>query len=194
MPSMPPPARPISVRVADGIDALTGLIGRAAAWLVVAAVLIAAYNAIARYAGRFLGVQLSSNAYIELQWYLFSLLFLLGAAYTLREDAHVRVDVLYGRLPERARALIDIVGTSLLLVPFCLFVVWVSLPVVQASWRVREGSPDPGGLPRYPLKMMIIVCFVLLLLQGGAGLIRQVRALRASHGAGSDTGPGAPGA
>jgi TRAP-type mannitol/chloroaromatic compound transport system permease small subunit len=164
--------------VAGAIDRLTGAIGRTVAWLTLAMVLIGAFNATARYLGRFLGVHLSSNAYLELQWYLFSVTFLLGAAYVLREDAHVRVDVLYGRVSARTRSIIDILGTLLLLIPFSTFVLWVSLPVVRSSWRIREMSPDPGGLPRYPLKAMILVCFALLLLQAVAQLIRGVDALR----------------
>lgn len=166
------------LRASRAIDAVTGSIGRVTAWLAVAMVLIGAFNAVARYLGRYLGVHLSSNAYIELQWYLFSVLFLLGAAHALREDAHVRVDVLYGRLSGRAQAAINIAGTVLLLVPFCAFVLWVSLPVVQASWRVREVSPDPGGLPRWPLKALILVSFALLLLQAVSELIREVHRLR----------------
>jgi TRAP-type mannitol/chloroaromatic compound transport system permease small subunit len=164
--------------VARAIDALTGAIGRAVAWLALLMVLVGAFNASARYAGRYLGLHLSSNAWIELQWYLFSIVFLLGAAHALREDAHVRVDVVFGRLSERARALIDIAGTVLLLVPFAAFVLWVSVPVVRASWRVREVSPDPGGLPRYPLKALILVCFALLLLQAVSQLAKHVQRLR----------------
>ena len=138
-------------RVAQAIDRLNGAIGHAVAWLTLVMVLLGAFNAIARYAGRFLGVNLSSNGFIELQWYLFSAVFLLGAAYTLREDAHVRVDVVLTRLSARAQAWVDILGTLLLLIPFCLFSLWVSFPAVRNSWRIREGSPDPGGLARWPL-------------------------------------------
>jgi TRAP-type mannitol/chloroaromatic compound transport system permease small subunit len=166
------------LRFARAVDRLTGGIGRGVAWLTLAMVLIGAFNAGARYAGRFLGVSLSSNAWIELQWYLFSVMFLLGAAYALREDAHVRVDVVFARLPERAQAWINILGTLLLLVPFCTFMLWVSLPAVLNSWRVREGSPDPGGLPRWPLKALVLLCFALLLLQGIAELIKQIARLR----------------
>lgn len=165
-------------RIARGIDRLNGWIGGAVAWLTVAMVLIGAFNAIARYSGRFLGVSLSSNAWIELQWYLFSIIFLLGAGWVLREDGHVRVDVIFARLSARAQAWINILGITLLLVPFCLFTLWVSWPSVRNSWLIREGSPDPGGLPRWPLKPLILVCFALLLLQGIAELIRQVRRLR----------------
>jgi TRAP-type mannitol/chloroaromatic compound transport system permease small subunit len=175
--------QPTTARVAGAIDALSGGIGRAASWLVLVMVLVGAFNAVARYMGRFLGVHLSSNAYIEFQWYLFSLVFLLGAAWVLREDAHVRVDVLYARVTERTRAIIDILGTLLLLVPFSAFVLWVSTPVIRSSWQIREVSPDPGGLPRYPLKAMILLCFVLLLVQAVAQLIRAVHRYRSASDA-----------
>jgi TRAP-type mannitol/chloroaromatic compound transport system permease small subunit len=178
--SGPPPDSSLDIRIARAIDRLTGALGRAVAWLTLLMVVIGAFNASARYLGRYLGVHLSSNAYLELQWYLFSITFLIGAAYVLREDAHVRVDVLYGRIGSRARSTINLLGTLFLLIPFAIFVIWVSSPVVAASWRIREMSPDPGGLPRYPLKALIIVCFVLLLLQAVAVLIREVRSLR--HG------------
>jgi TRAP-type mannitol/chloroaromatic compound transport system permease small subunit len=166
------------LRVARGIDRVTGAIGRAVAWLVLLMVLIGAFNAIARYLGRYIGVNLSSNAYLELQWYLFSIIFLLGAAYTLRQDAHVRVDVFFGRVSARARSIINIVGTMVFLVPFSVFIIWVSSPVIRNSWRIRESSPDPGGLPRYPLKAMILICFALLLLQAVSELIKEGHALR----------------
>ncbi len=148
------------------IDRFTVRTGKLVSWLAVIMVLIASYNAIVRYAGRFLGLNLSSNAYIEAQWYLFSLIFLLGAAYALQQDAHVRVDVLFGRLSPRARTWINVLGTVLLLVPFCIFLLWTSWPVVANSWRVREVSPDPGGLPRWPLKLVVPLAFALLALQG----------------------------
>ena len=160
------------VRVVDRANAR---LGRVVSWLVFAMVLLGAYNAAARYLGRFIGVNLSSNLYLELQWYLFSLVFLLGGAYALRENAHVRVDVLYGRLGRRARAMIDSIGVLLLLAPFCIFVLWVSWPSVRNSWVVREGSPDPGGLPRYPLKAVILVAFALLLVQALSELLKKLR-------------------
>ena len=160
------------VRVVDRANAR---LGRVVSWLVFAMVLVGAYNAAARYLGRFIGVNLSSNLYLELQWYLFSLVFLLGGAYALRENAHVRVDVLYGRLGRRARATIDCIGVLLLLAPFCIFILWVSWPSVRNSWVVREGSPDPGGLPRYPLKAIILVAFVLLLVQACSELLKKLR-------------------
>lgn len=166
------------LRVAAGIDRFNEWTGRLVYWLTLGMVLIGAYNALVRYLGRFTGLNLSSNTYIELQWYMFSIVFLLGAAYTLRHDAHVRVDVLYGRLSARGRAWINVLGTVLFLIPFCLFVLWTSWPTVRNAWAVLEQSPDPGGLPRYPIKTLIPLAFVLLMLQGVALLIRQVAILR----------------
>ena len=160
------------------VDELTERVGRAVSWLILAMVLIGAYNAVARYLGRGLGVNLSSNAYLEAQWYLFSLVFLLAAAYTFKHDKHVRVDVLYGRLSKRGRIWIDLIGTLVLLLPFSFFVLWVSWPTVLNSWKVLEGSPDPGGLPRYPIKSMILVAFALLALQGIAEVVRRIGMLR----------------
>lgn len=176
------------LRVSAAIDRMTGVIGRAAAWLALAMVLIGAFNAVARYLGRYIGVNLSSNVYLELQWYLFSMLFLLGGAWVLRENAHVRVDVLYSRVSTRAQSLINILGTLLLLVPFSAFVLWVSTPVVRNSWIIREGSPDPGGLPRYPLKALILVCFALLLLQAVSELIKEFHRFRHGDPAVMDAG------
>ncbi|MCB1032365.1 MAG: TRAP transporter small permease subunit [Acidobacteria bacterium] len=141
-------------------------------------VLLGAFNALGRYLGRFLGTNLSSNAYIELQWYMFSLIFLLGAGLALKADSHVRVDVLFGRLGARARIWIDLLGTLFFLLPFCFFGLWVCWPSVANSWRVWEGSPDPGGLPRYPIKTVILLCFILLLLQGVSELIKGIARLR----------------
>lgn len=182
----PEPRKSAMLRLSDAIDRVTGAIGRAAAWLAVVMVMIGAFNAVARYLGRYVGVNLSSNAYLELQWYLFSLLFLLGGAWALRENAHVRVDVLYSRLSAKGRSLIDIAGTILLLIPFSAFVLWVSSPVVRSSWIIREGSPDPGGLPRYPLKALILVCFALLLLQAVSELIKDVHRYRTAATGGAD--------
>jgi TRAP-type mannitol/chloroaromatic compound transport system permease small subunit len=163
---------------ARAIERLNDAVGRVVSWLVLAMVLLGAYNAVVRYLGRFVGVKLSSNAYIELQWYMFSLVFLLGAAYTLRRDGHVRVDVLYGRLSRRARAWIDLVGGIVLLLPFSVMTLVLCWPSVRNSWAVWETSPDPGGLPRWPLKTMILVSFVLLVAQAVAGLLRRCAELR----------------
>jgi TRAP-type mannitol/chloroaromatic compound transport system permease small subunit len=168
----------VALRFAHAIDRFTCGVGRVVSWLALLMILIGAYNTIVRYAGRFIGFNLSSNLYLELQWYLFSLIFLLGAAYTLRRNSHVRVDVLYGRCSERAQAWIDLVGSIAFLIPFCLFALWVTWPSVVNSWELREGSPDPGGLPRYPIKTVVLVAFAMLILQGVAEVIHNLAFLR----------------
>ena len=175
------------MRLARAIDALTDRVGRSVSWLAVLMVLVGAYNAIARYLGRFIGLNLSSNAYIEFQWYLFSIIFLLAAGYALKQDAHVRVDVLFGRLSARVQAWINIAGAALLLLPFCIFAIWVALPPVRNSFIIREMSPDPGGLPRWPLKALIPVCFILLALQGIAEIIKEIDRVQAGEPAVPDT-------
>jgi TRAP-type mannitol/chloroaromatic compound transport system permease small subunit len=165
-------------RASAAIDALNDRIGLGIRWLALIMVLLGAFNAIARYLTRYVGVSLSSNAYLDLQWYLFSLIFLLGAAYGLRHDVHVRVDVLYSRLRPKARAWIDLAGTVLFLLPFSVVMLFVSWPAVRNSWAIHEMSPDPGGLPRYPIKTVILLSFVLLVLQGFSQIVKQVMILR----------------
>lgn len=166
------------LRLARRVDALNRALAHVAGWLVLAMVLIGAFNAMARYFDRALGGGLSSNAYIEVQWYLFSLVFLLGAPHALRAGAHVRVDVFYARVPERGRIWIDLLGGLLFLIPFCVFALWVSWPAVRDSWAIREGSPDPGGLARYPIKSAIPLAFGLLLLQGLSEIVKRIALLR----------------
>ena len=153
-------------------DRLSTRLGVAVSWLTLAMVAVGAYNAVVRYLGRFTGWNLSSNAYLELQWYMFSLVFLLGAAYALLTGAHVRVDVIFSRLPERWRRRIDLWGSLLFLIPFAVFGLVMSWPAVRNSWAVLEVSSDPGGLPRYPIKSVLLVAFTLLALQGLAEAAR----------------------
>ena len=127
---------------------------------------VGTWNVIGRYLGNLVGQNLSSNALIETQWYLFDIVFLLGAAYTLQKGGHVRVDVLYDRWSRRQKALADLIGTVLFLIPFSVLVIYFSWGAVVKSWSVWETSPDPGGLLRFPIKTMILVSFGLLILQG----------------------------
>lgn len=163
--------------ISRAIDAVNRHIGRAVAWLTAAMVAIGAYNAVARYLERDVGLQLSSNSLLELQWYLFALVFLLGAPYALRRDAHVRVDVIYGGHGRRAKAWIDFVGALLFLVPFCAFAVYVSWGFVADSWVEREMSPDPNGLPRWILKPAVPIAFALLALQGISETVKRAAVL-----------------
>ena len=159
------------------IDALTAWVGRAVAWLTLGMVLLGAGNAILRYLGRFVGENLTSNAVLEAQWYLFSLVFLLGAAPAVLQDRHVRVDVFYGRVSQRGQAWIDLLGALLFLIPFAWFSIWVSSPSIRNSIQVWEVSPDPGGLPRWPLKAVLHLCFGMLMAQGASEAIKRLAML-----------------
>ena len=163
------------------IDRFMAKLGRAVAWLTLVMVLIGAGNAVLRYVGRFVHQNLTSNAFLEAQWYLFSVVFLLGAAPTLLEDRHVRVDVFYGRLSKKRKAALDLAGTLLFLLPFCAFALWVCFPSVQASFDVREASPDPGGLPRWPIKALILVSFWLLIAQAVSEAIKKIAILKGAE-------------
>ncbi|MBW3535638.1 MAG: TRAP transporter small permease subunit [Gemmatimonadetes bacterium] len=167
---------------AGAVDRLNDAIGSFIRWLALVMVIIGAYNALARYATRYFQTALSSNALNELQWYLFSVIFLLGAAYGLRHDVHVRVDVMYAKVSDKGRAWIDLLGTVLFLLPFSVLMLWVSFPSVMRSWSIREVSPDPGGLARYPIKALVLVSFGLLVLQGVAHVVRQVAVLKGIAG------------
>ena len=128
--------------------------------------LLGAGNAILRYLGRFVGRNLTSNALLEGQWYIFSMVFLLGAAAALKKDRHVRVDIFYQRLSKETKAKVDLLGLCFLLLPMMIFSIWSSWDFVFESWRIREVSPDAGGLPRYPVKALLLIAFVVLFFQG----------------------------
>jgi TRAP-type mannitol/chloroaromatic compound transport system permease small subunit len=167
----------VGVRIVQAINRMSEWTGRLVYGLTLVMVIVGAFNAVTRYLDRYTGFGLSSNLWLELQWYLFSLVFLIGAAYTLKRDDHVRVDVLYGRLSRRGQAWINLLGTLLFLVPFCVLVLWMSIPFVEQSWAVLEQSSDPGGLPRYPIKTVIPLAFVLVLLQGLSLALRETLVL-----------------
>jgi len=161
------------------IDALSEWTGRLAAWLVLALVLLICYDVAMRYL-----FQQGSVALQELEWHLFALIFLLGAAYTLKRDEHVRVDVVYNSrfISDRQRALINVVGIIVMLIPFCILILVSSWPFVENAFYYQESSPDPGGLPyRYLLKGSLLVAFALLLLQGIAELLRNILKLQSSE-------------
>lgn len=166
------------LRLARWIDRFSEWTGRGLYWLTLGMVGVGAFNAIVRYMDLYTGLGLSSNMWIELQWYLFSLLFMLGAAYTLKVDDHVRVDVLYSQLSRRGKAWVNLSGTVLFLIPFCAVIFWMSMPFVSNSWAILESSPDPGGLPRYPIKTVIPLAMILVIIQGVSLSIREVAVLR----------------
>jgi TRAP-type mannitol/chloroaromatic compound transport system permease small subunit len=162
----------ILLAIARAIDALNRFVGRAAAWLVLAAVLVSAGNATARYA-----LDMSSNAWLEIQWYLFSAVFLLCAGYTLLKNAHVRIDVLSSRWTLRTRAWMDIAGTVFFLMPMALIVLYLSWPMFLQSFSTDEMSSDAGGLARWYVKALIPAGFALLVLQGFSELIKRIALL-----------------
>lgn len=160
------------LRVARKIDHFINGVGKLAYWLVLVMIGVGVWNVLGRYIGNAIGQNLSSNGLIETQWYLFDLVFLLGAAYTLQHNDHVRVDVFYDRWNRKRKALADFLGTVFFLLPFSVLVIYFSLGAVIRSWAVRETSPDPGGLIRYPIKTMILISFGLLILQGISDAIK----------------------
>lgn len=168
------------------VDKLTEVLGALSAYLVIVLVVIGFANVVLRYVGRFVGMRLTSNLFIELQWYLYSLVFFLGFAYILKHNINVRVDFWYANQSPKRRALIDFVGHLLALIPFCLLGIYVTYNPVMASWGLRpngtwgtwELSPDPSGLPRAPIKTMILVAFITLLLQATVEMIRLFAVLR----------------
>ncbi|WP_114313125.1 TRAP transporter small permease subunit [Thermus caldifontis] len=151
------------------IDTLTEAVGRVTVWLVLLVALVSAGNAIMRY-----GFNYSSNAYLEAQWYMFSLIFLLGGAYALKHNAHVRIDLVFGRFSKRTQAWIDVVGTVLFLLPMAVGVIYLSWPWAINSFLGKEMSPDVGGLPRWPIKLALPLGFALLALQGISELIKRI--------------------
>ncbi|TAE57758.1 MAG: TRAP transporter small permease subunit [Nostocales cyanobacterium] len=162
------------LKLSNLIDICTEKIGRLTSWLVLVMVILGVWNVIGRYLGRLIGNNLTSNAYIESQWYIFDLVFLLGAAYTLKHNEHVRVDIFYSNLSGKKKAIADLFGTVFFLIPFCIMVIIVSWDAIIASWEIWEISPDPGGLPRYPIKTMIIVSFITLIIQGISEAIKNI--------------------
>jgi TRAP-type mannitol/chloroaromatic compound transport system permease small subunit len=167
-----------SLRLAHGIDAISEFFGKIGVYLTIAVIVIGFYNVAARYLGRFIGVQLSSNFWIELQKYLFSAIFLAMFAYNLKHEVNVRVDFLYAKWSPKRKALVNLLGTLLFLLPFCLLGIWVAWNPLLMSWRLNEMSPDPGGLPRVPLRVGAVLVFILLALQGVAQAIKYVAVLR----------------
>ena len=155
------------------IDRLSELLGRWVAWLVLAAVLISAGNAAIRKA-----FNTSSNAYLEIQWYLFAAVFLLAAGYTMLRQEHVRIDVISGRFSKRTQIWIDIIGICAFLFPFVVVVIGLSMPLVLKAYHSGEMSSNAGGLIRWPVFALLPIGFSLLGLQGLPELIKRIAFLR----------------
>ncbi len=152
-----------------GIDWLTERLGKAVGWLLLAAVVISAGNAVIRKA-----FDLSSNAYLETQWYLFATVFMLGAGYVFLTDQHVRIDVLSSRFSRRTQIWIDVVGIAVFLIPLCVFLMWTAIPSVLQAIETKEVSANSGGLIRWPLYMLVPLGFGLLAIQSLSELFKRI--------------------
>jgi TRAP-type mannitol/chloroaromatic compound transport system permease small subunit len=168
------------LRLSRAIDALNARIGALSDWLIFLSVMISAGNATMRYL-----LDYSTNGLLEIQWYLFGAAVFLGASYTLKMNEHVRVDIVYSHLSERARLVVDAAGLLIFLIPAMAFFAWLSWPVFVRAFESGEMSSNYGGLPQWPILFMLPLGFALLTLQGLSELIKRVAALR--HEAHVDT-------
>ena len=162
-----------ALRFSAGIDRLNTAIGKSAYWLILVAVLVSAVNAIVRKA-----FDVSSNAWLELQWQLFGAVFMLCAAYTFLRNEHIRIDIVNSRLPKRVRDWIDLLGHFLFLMPFVILMIVDGIPFFTTSWYQNEQSLNAGGLPQWPAKFLIPLGFFLLFLQGVSEIIKRIAVMR----------------
>lgn len=169
-----------ALKFARTVDRVAEFLGRISIYLIPVLVAVGFYNVAVRYLGRFIGQNLSSTRLLELQWYIYSVLFFLIFAYNMKHDVNVRVDILYARWSTKRQAWINLLGTLLFVVPLAIIGIWMTITPVLQSWGQLpngtfgpwEMSPDPDGLPRAPIKSFIIVAFALLLLQAIAQIIK----------------------
>jgi TRAP-type mannitol/chloroaromatic compound transport system permease small subunit len=155
------------------VDRISTGVGRIADWAVLLSCLISAGNAFIRY-----GLDYSSNAWLEVQWYFFAATVMLGASYTLLRNEHVRVDLLYGAMGPRARLWVDVLGFTFFMLPAMILLAWMTWPFFLDSFLRDEGSPNAGGLLRWPVKLLLPAGFLLLCLQGVSELIKRIALLR----------------
>ncbi|GGJ33806.1 TRAP transporter small permease subunit [Deinococcus roseus] len=166
----------VLLRISAFIDTINDRIGKVVLWLILLSVLVSSGNAVIR---KVFGV--SSNAWLEAQSYMFSMVFLLMGGYALLYDRHVRVDLLYTRYSPRTRAILNLVGSLFFLLPTAFCIVYFSWPQLIESYHIREMSPDAGGLPRWPIKLMIPVGFALLMLQALSEAIKNAAFLAGKY-------------
>lgn len=159
--------------LAFGIDRINEIIGRATAWLILIAVLVSAANAVVRKV-----FSVSSNSWLELQWYLFGAAFLLAAAYTLKQNEHIRIDIVYGMFSRKVQHRIDLFGHVVFLMPFVALMVWYLVPYVARSFANGEVSTNSGGLVIWPAKGLLLAGFVLLGFQGLSEIIKKIGVMR----------------
>jgi TRAP-type mannitol/chloroaromatic compound transport system permease small subunit len=157
------------LKISRAIDAVNAFIGRAVIWLILAAVLVSAGNATSRKL-----FDWSSNAWLELQWYLFGAAFMLAAAYTLQRNEHIRIDIVSSRLPKNARNVVELIGHCLMLMPFALLMLWEMWPSMRDSYDQGETSANYGGLLIWPAKALIFAGFALLAAQGVSEIIKRI--------------------
>ncbi len=168
------------------VDTLSNILGNISMYLVIVTIVVGFMNVLLRYVGQIIQQRLTSNLFIELQWYLYSLVFFFGFAYILKHNINVRVDFWYANFPTKTKAWIDLIGHLLALIPFCLLALYFTYSPVLTSWGLRpngtwgtwELSPDPSGLPRAPIKSMILVAFFTLLLQTSSEVIKHIALIR----------------
>jgi TRAP-type mannitol/chloroaromatic compound transport system permease small subunit len=155
------------------IDAMNRWIGRHVAWLILAAVVVSTLNAIVRKA-----FDTSSNAWLELQWVLFSIVFLICSPWTLLQNEHIRIDIVNNLLPKGLRNWIDVIGHAFFLMPLCIIMVVTGIPFFWRSWLIGEQSGNAGGLPQWPSKSLLMIAFALLLVQAISELIKRLSVMR----------------
>jgi TRAP-type mannitol/chloroaromatic compound transport system permease small subunit len=163
----------VLLKLSGAIDAVNRSVGRSLSWLVLVAVLVSAINAIIR---KVFGV--SSNAWLELQWVLFSIIFLVGASWTLLDSEHIRIDILNNLFPSWLRGAVDVIGHAFFLLPFTIVMLVTSLPFFLSSFRINEQSQNAGGLPQWPAKSIIFIGFALLLAQAVSELVKRIAIMR----------------
>ena len=157
------------LRLSKAVDWLNDRVGMVTYWAILLSVLVSAGNATARYS-----LNIGSNAWLELQWYMFAAVFLLCAGYTLRHDEHIRIDVVSSHLSRRTQIWIDIFGTLFFMLPMTIFIMWLSWPVFLDAYRSNEVSTNAGGLLVWPARLMVPVGFLLLVLQGLSELVKRI--------------------
>ncbi len=159
--------------ISRAIDAVNTRLGKAVAWLLVLAVLVSTINAIVRKL-----LNTSSNAWLELQWYLFATVFLFCAAWTLIANEHIRIDIVNNTFSKRLRNWVDMIGHVFALIPFCIVMIWTSIPFFLSSYRLGEMSFSAGGLPQWPAKLLIPIAFTILLIQAFSEIIKRAAIMR----------------
>lgn len=161
------------LKLSRGIDAFTRWTGKRLAWLILVAVIISAVNAVVRKT-----FDVSSNSWLELQWVLFSIVFLLCSPWTLLDNEHIRIDIFNSMMPKKARNLIDIIGHAFFLLPLTIVMMITGVPFFQRSFDLNEQSGNAGGLPQWPAKSLIMVAFAFLFVQGISELIKRIAVMR----------------